>query len=138
MARRERKALSRAERRELWTRWRSGESMASIARSLGRRPQVVNSCVYAAGGVVPWLPRRSARTLSLAEREEISRGLSSGLSLRSIARELGRPVSTVSREIRRNEGLVVTVQLEQTHVLGQEPNDPNAVSWRAAHAFADR
>ena len=90
---------------ELWERWKSGQCIAAIARTLGRRNK---SGVYRVlaldGGIAPTPRRRAGRALRLEEREEISRGLAAGQSLRQIACGLGRAPSTVSREVRRNDG----------------------------------
>jgi IS30 family transposase len=90
---------------ELWERWKSGQCIAAIARTLGRRNKSgVYRVLAVNGGIMP-VPRRRARlALRLDEREEISRGLAAGQSLRQIAHGLGRAASTVSREIRRNGG----------------------------------
>jgi len=96
--------FTEAEKADVWDRWRGGESMRSIARGLGRGSASVRTMIEAAGGVRPVPRRRCGRHLSVEEREEISRGLSAGESLRSIARGLGRPASTVSREVARNGG----------------------------------
>ena len=96
--------LSAAERAEVWGRWRRGEQIADIARALKRAdPSVTRELDYT-GGIAPRARRRSARVLSLSEREEISRGISAGLSMRWIAERLGRAASSVSREIRRHGG----------------------------------
>ncbi len=58
------------------------------------------------GGIAPAARRRAPRVLSLSEREEISRGLTAGQSIRGIAQRLGRAPSTISREIRRHGGSV--------------------------------
>ena len=93
------------QRAELWERWKSGQCVADIARALERRNK---SGVYRVlalnGGIAPAPRRRAARTLRLAEREEISRGIAAGWSMRRIAQGLGRSPSTVSREISRNGG----------------------------------
>ena len=93
------------QRAELWERWKSGQCVADIARVLGRRNKSgVYRILAARGGIVP-APRLRARlALRLDEREEISRGLAAGRSIRQIASSLGRAPSTVSREIRRNGG----------------------------------
>ena len=90
--------------RELWRRWKRGESQSDIARSLGQRPAVVFNALHRGGGIYRPPHRRSERQLSLAEREGISRGLARGQSMRAMAIELGRNVSTLSREIARNGG----------------------------------
>jgi len=56
------------------------------------------------GGIVPAAGRRSPRTLTLAEREDISGGIASGSSIREIANGLQRAMSTVSREVSRHGG----------------------------------
>ena len=81
-----------------------GESTNSVARALGRAPVTVNRLLLATAGFVPKPRRRSPLRLSLAEREEISRGLESGASCRVIALGLGRAPSTVSREVCRHGG----------------------------------
>ena len=104
MAQRGRPGLSPDQKRELWRRWKAGESLSEIGRALGRQAGSIHGVVAANGGYVPSTRRRSSRVLSLAEREEISRDLASGLSLRAIARRSGRAPSTISREIRRHGG----------------------------------
>jgi transposase, IS30 family len=90
---------------ELWERWRSGQCVADIARALGRRNKSgVYRLLAVDGGIAPHERRRAALALRLDEREEISRGLAAGRSIRQIAYGLGRPPSTVSREVRRNGG----------------------------------
>jgi IS30 family transposase len=90
---------------DLWERWRNGQSAAAISRALERRNKTgVERIVVLHGGIVPALRRRAVAALRLEEREEISRGIAVGRSLRQIAQGLGRAPSTVSRETRRNGG----------------------------------
>jgi IS30 family transposase len=96
--------LSVSERAELWARWKRGDSLAAIARALGRVQGTIHHIVGLRGGIAPPLRRRAVRVLSSADREEISRGLAAGVSLRAIARALGRAPSTISREVRRRGG----------------------------------
>lgn len=88
----------------VWERWRQGESLQQIAQLFGRNHSSVQGILGQSGGIQPPKRQRSARVLSLQEREEISRGIAAGQSIRSIAASLGRAPSTVSRELRRNEG----------------------------------
>jgi len=88
----------------MWDRWRKGESLQKIAQLFDRNHSSVSRILAESGGIRPTSRRRSLRALSLAEREEISRAMVRGQSIRSIAASLGRAPSTVSREIRRNEG----------------------------------
>ena len=90
---------------ELWERWRNGLSVAAISRVLDRRNKTgVLRIVTLHGGIVPAPRRRAVAALRFEEREEISRGIAVGRSLRQIARSLGRAPSTMSREVRRNGG----------------------------------
>ena len=93
-----------AESAEIWDRWQRGEALKLIGRAFGRHSSAIFAHLRPTGGIRPAPRRRAARVLSLAEREEISRGLARGVSLRSIAADLGRAASTVSRELRRNGG----------------------------------
>ena len=88
----------------MWDRWEEGESLNSIARLFDRHHSAIQGILSRTGGIRPPQRTRSQRALTLAEREEISRGVVAGLSLRSIAALLGRAPSTVSREIKRNGG----------------------------------
>ena len=96
--------VSAAESAELWERWKKGEGLHAIGQALGRGHTSIAGHIRPSGGIRPLTRRRSARALSLAEREEISRGIAAGQSLRAMARVLGRSPSTVSREIIRNGG----------------------------------
>jgi IS30 family transposase len=92
------------QRRELWERWKAGEPVVEIAKALNRWPMSVYVHLRRHGGIAPLVRRRAVRALTLYEREEISRALAAGESLRSIARALRRAPSTVSREVRRHLG----------------------------------
>ena len=88
----------------MWDRWQKGESLNSIARHFDRHHSAIQGVFSRTGGIRPPQRRRSKLALTLAEREEISRGVVVGQSIRSIASALGRAPSTVSREISRNGG----------------------------------
>jgi IS30 family transposase len=89
---------------EIWRKYKAGESVLGIAQVLGRHDTAVHRVVRATGGIAPGVRRRSLRVLSLAEREEISRGIAAGDTVRAIARALNRAPSTVSQEISRHGG----------------------------------
>jgi len=99
-----REGFTAAQREELWDRWKSGERMKAIGRALGKPSSSIWSHIKPQGGIRPRMRSRSRLALTLAEREEISRGIAAGCSIRAIARSLDREPSTVSREIRRNGG----------------------------------
>ena len=90
---------------ELWQRWKAGQCVADIARALERRNKSgVQRILALNGGIAPAARRRAAVALRPEEREEISRGIASGQSIRRIAASLERSASTVSREVKRNGG----------------------------------
>jgi DNA-binding CsgD family transcriptional regulator len=101
MKQRRRIYYSAAQRSEIWDRWQAGESMSSIGRRFDRESSSVFSVISPTGGIRPPVRHRPKQALTLFEREEISRGLSTQCSLRSIARQLGRSASTISREVSR-------------------------------------
>ena len=88
---------------EVWRRWQSGENCADIARALGTYSGPLHRLLRQRGGVAH-LRYRCARSLSLSEREEISRGICAGDSIRAMARRMGRAPSSISREIARHGG----------------------------------
>ena len=88
----------------MWDRWQKGDSVNSIGRHFGRSHSSIQNILARTGGIRPPQRRRSRLALTPAEREEVSRGVVAGHSIRSISGLLGRAPSTVSREIRRNGG----------------------------------
>ena len=99
-----RPGLSAVRKKELWDRWKAGESISDIARALEKPPGSIHGVLKATGGIAPPKRYRPRWVLTLAEREEISRGLAAGESMRAIAARLGRAASSVSREVDRNGG----------------------------------
>lgn len=97
-------AMTHERKVRIWEMWRQGHPMSEIARSIGKPPATIYSYLLYHGGITPRPKVRRPGSLSLEEREAISRGLACSQSIRSIARELGRSPSTVSREISRNGG----------------------------------
>jgi len=93
-----------AQKTAMWERWRQGESLKEIGRALGKEGSSVYCQLAHTGGIRPTARQRSRLALTLTEREEISRGIARGRSMRVIAQGLGRAASTVSREIGRNGG----------------------------------
>lgn len=105
MARLGRPGLSDTQKEELWDRWHDGESLSDIGRALDKYPASIFAVLRLHGGYMPAQRTRAEVALTLAEREDVSRGISAGLSMRQIASELGRAPSTISREVKRNGGI---------------------------------
>lgn len=99
-----RKRLTAEEETDAWARWRQGEGQRAIAQALRVTHPTIGRLLRRTGGIAPRLRRRARRVLQTAEREEISRGLATGETLRAIARQLGRAPLTVSREVGRHGG----------------------------------
>lgn len=104
MAQMGRPGLSTQEKAGLWKRWKQGESLSDIARSLKKGSGSIHGVLRLRGGIAPAARRRSRLAVTREEREEISRGIAAGLSVRAIATRVKRAPSTVSREVSRNGG----------------------------------
>jgi len=104
MIQRKRWRLSPAEKIDIWRRWKCGQSQHEIGRAYGRPHPTIRKILLPCGGIAPAARRRSRLSLTLAEREDISRGIASDSSIREIARLLKRSASTVSREVARHGG----------------------------------
>jgi IS30 family transposase len=96
--------LSPIQRIDMWSRWKAGQSLHQIGRAFGKSHVSIHFMLSQSGGIVPPVRRRSLLALTLAEREDISRGIACGWSIRDIAKGLQRAVSTVSREVARHGG----------------------------------
>ena len=94
--------LSEVEKRDVWSRWKAGQTLHEIGRIYDKPHTSIRAVLLPRGGIPPGPRRRSGVALTLAEREDISRGVASGSSLREIARLLNRAASTVSREVARH------------------------------------
>jgi IS30 family transposase len=116
--------LSAEQRTEIWRRWKAGESLREIGRAFGKDHGSIQFLLSQRGGIVPAVRRRSLRTLTLAEREGISRGIASGSSIREIARGLERAASTVSREVVRHGGRSLYRASEADHQAWQSALRP--------------
>jgi IS30 family transposase len=119
--------LSPTDRARLWARFRAGDTYEAIAALLARHPGTVQTVVREAGGLAPRPRQRAARALTADERETIARLLETTASVRAIARTLGRPPSTVSREVARNGGRAryrATAAEQRAWDRGQRPKPP--------------
>jgi len=96
--------LSEQQRNDMWRRWKAGQSLHEIGRVFGKDHVSIQFMLAPHGGIAPATRHRSLRTMTLAEREEISRGIASSGSIREIAKGLNRAASPVSREITRRGG----------------------------------
>src|SRR5580700_1824403 len=99
-----RSRLSATQKTEIWKRWKAGQTLHEIGRAHGRPHPTIRKLLLPRGGIAPTARRRSRLALTLAEREDISRGIASGSSIREIARHVNRAASTVSREVVRHGG----------------------------------
>ena len=104
MSQEKRSRLSPTQKTDIWRRWKTGQSLHEIGRVYGKWHNSIRCVLLPRGGIPPAARRRSRLALTLAEREDISRGIASGLSIREMARRLARAASTVSREIARHGG----------------------------------
>ena len=102
MRRRRRRTKTAAESVGLWRRYKAGESILGIRQGLSRTCSSIHRVLQCTGGIAPEERRRSPRALSLLEREEISRGIAAGQTIRAIAGALSRAPSTVSQEVSRH------------------------------------
>src|ERR1700691_260802 len=96
--------LSAIEKSDIWSRWKAGQSLHEIGRAFDKPHSSIRCLLLPRGEIPPAARRRSRLALTLAEREDISRGIASDSPLREIAQRLDRATSTVSREISRHGG----------------------------------
>ena len=135
----------RAERREFWLQVRDGESFKNAAIAVGLNPATGPKWVRQAGGVAPYFvtqqPARG-RYLCMAERVEIQIGLHMQLSIREIARGLGRAPSTVQRELDRNSRATYRARpcLRKTPVRQRDKRfrGPNRYDAHSAQRWAEK
>ena len=117
--------LSEQQRNEMWRRWKAGQSLHEIGRAFGKDHVSIQFMLAQHGGIAPVARRRSPLTLTLAEREDISRGIASGASIREIAKGFQRAVSTVSREVARHGGRPQYRARTLIRKLGSRPCGPS-------------
>ncbi len=137
--------LTARQKAELWERWRAGQCVADIARALERRSKSgVYRVLAVNGGIAPAPRQRAAVVLRLEEREEISRGIAAGRSIRAIAAGLGRAPSKVTGELNRHGGRTAFRTSEAEVVAWQRALRPKPcrlavhpeLRWRVAHKLA--
>ncbi len=128
--------FSEEERRTIWDMREGGVPVKRIARHLGRQTVSLRKFIADAGGRRPTPRERSALRLSLAEREEISRGLAAGWSIRAIAADLGRAPSTVCREVNSNGGRRRNRALPADRAAERRALRPKRTKWPAVAVCA--
>lgn len=138
MKNRKRIYYSDSQKTQMWDRWAKGESLQQIAQLFDRNHSSISGIFAESGGIRPPQRRRSSRALSLAEREEISRAMARGQSIRFVAASLGRAPSTVSREIRRNDGRESYRASEADHQAWNRARRPKACKLALHRALAKR
>ena len=108
----------------MWERWKQGDSLQMISQLFDRNHSSIQRILAESGGIQPAQRCRSRLALTLAEREEVSRAIVTGVSIRALARRLGRAPSTISRELRRNGGREAyrATQADQHAWDGNPPN----------------
>ena len=117
------------QRADMWGRWKAGQSLHEIGRAFGKDHVSIHFMLSQHGGIVPATRRRSLVTLTLAEREDISRGIASGSSIREIAKGLERAVSTVSW---RSPAMAGALSIEPVTPItrpGSRPCGPRRAFW---------
>ena len=119
--------LTAAFKAEVWRHWQAGETCSEISRALYKTSGVIHGVVAERGGVAPVARCRSRRALTLLEREEISRGLCAGDSIRQMARRLGRAPSSLSREIARQAAETAIAHCKPMPRPGAMHNGPRCV-----------
>ena len=115
----------------IWDRYNRGDSLADIAKIFNRGHSSVQPTIYNAGGIRPPVPKRHPDSLTLFEREEISRGLALEHSYRKIARTLSRSPSTISREVNRHGGRKIyrASKADLIRLRGKNQRGRNLVSY---------
>ena len=129
MKQRRRIYYSEIDKALMWDRWQQGDTLHAIARLFDRGHSSVRRILLETGGIRPPQRRRSRRALSLSEREEISRGVVAGHSIRAIAASLGRAPSTVSGRLVATVVVTITGPVKLTKPRGIGHIGRSAVNW---------
>ena len=130
--------LSAMQRVEVWRRWKAGESLHAIGRALGKNNVVIHLLLKRHGGIAPPIRRRSPSSLTLAEREDISRGIACGSSIRGIAQGLHRCASTISRKWPAMAGARSTAPMKPISRPGNRPAAQAVPAGHSHHATLPR
>jgi IS30 family transposase len=98
------RTFTQEEKDLIYDLWKQGAGFSDIGRVIEAQPGSVFTVLRKTGGIKPRQRTRNSSHLTSEEREEIRAGLSAKMSIRAIARLLGRSPSTISREVARNRG----------------------------------
>lgn len=137
MTKRSRKTFTEEDRQLCWRLWRQGLGYSDIAREIASKPGTVFGLIRLNGGFSPPQRERSSRHLSLSEREEISRGIAQGCSIRMIADKLNRSASTVSRELIRHGGAVAYRATNADQIAWKNASRPKACKLASRPVLCD-
>jgi IS30 family transposase len=129
--------LSAIEKRDVWSRWKAGQSLHEIGRAFDKPHSCIRAVLLPRGGIPPAARRRSRLALTLAERENISRGIAAGCSIREIARGLDRAASSVCREVARHGGRPAYRAHEADHQAWTSALRPKLCLLGANHKLRD-
>jgi hypothetical protein len=121
--------LSAIEKSDIWRRRKAGEKLHEIGRAFDKPHTSIRCLLLPRGGIPPAVRRRSRLALVRSEREDISRGLASGSSIREIARHLDRAASTVGREVTRHGGVPPIERMRRMTKPGTRPCGPRIAFW---------
>jgi hypothetical protein len=121
--------LSAIEKSDIWRRRKAGETLHEIGRAFDKPHTSIRCLLLPRGGIPPAVRRRSRLALVRSEREDISRGLASGSSIREIARHLDRAASTVGREVTRHGGVPPIERMRRMTKPGTRPCGPRIAFW---------
>ncbi len=130
MAQGQRVGFPAAQKTDIWSRWTAGQSLHVIGRSFGKLHTSIHSLLSHRGEIVPAVRRHSLLVLTATKREDISRGLASGSSIREIAECLERAASTVSREMARL-CVLCTEPMKLITKPGSRPRGPSCAFLRS-------
>ena len=136
MAYRTRIKYTPEQKAEIWNRWKKGESLTSIGRLFDRLSSSIFNMLAPTGGIRPPIRKRSKLALTLSDREEISRGIVSGLSIRSIAENIHRSPSTISREIKRNGGYDIYRATQADQAAWERSHRPKLCKLASNHVLS--
>jgi IS30 family transposase len=131
MKRRPRIYYTEAQKAVMWDSRKAGDALHEIGKLFDRPHTSIHTILSATGGIWPPARRRSHLTLSLAEREEISRCLAAGESIRCVAKRLKRAASTISRELLRNAGKTCYRATKADEATWSEHAAQRRASWPA-------